>query len=132
VASFSDTGYENSIASCCFELDKPRPPALTPEDLVAVLQQVRARVLRWSTRAGHFDPAAAGDMAGWDHGGGFSLDASVRVEGQDRAALERLLRYCARPSRRSGSSRSVTTRSSIACPDRNPMDAANRVSRLWS
>jgi len=27
----------------------------------------------------------------------FSLDASIRVEGPDRAGLERLLRYCARP-----------------------------------
>ena len=34
---------------------------------------------------------------GFDHGGGFSLDASVRIEGHDRAGLERLLRYCARP-----------------------------------
>ena len=36
-------------------------------------------------------------MAGWGHGGGFSLDASVRIEGADRAGRERLLRYCARP-----------------------------------
>ena len=36
-------------------------------------------------------------MASWDHGGGFSLDASVRIEGADRTGLERLLRYCARP-----------------------------------
>jgi hypothetical protein len=36
-------------------------------------------------------------MASWDHGGGFSLDASIRVKGPDRAGLERLLRYCARP-----------------------------------
>ena len=71
--------------------------ALTPEDLAAVQQQVRARVLRWFARAGLLDPADARDMAGWDHGGGFSLDASVRIEGQDRAGLERLLRYCARP-----------------------------------
>jgi hypothetical protein len=35
-------------------------------------------------------------MRGWDHGGGFSVDASVRVEASDRAGLERLLRYCAR------------------------------------
>ena len=27
----------------------------------------------------------------------FSLDAAVRIEGPDRAGLERLLRYCARP-----------------------------------
>jgi hypothetical protein len=31
------------------------------------------------------------------NGGGFSLDASVRIEARDRAGLERLLRYCARP-----------------------------------
>jgi hypothetical protein len=36
-------------------------------------------------------------MASWQHGGGFSLDAAVRIEGHDRAGLERLLRYCARP-----------------------------------
>jgi len=36
-------------------------------------------------------------MAQWNHGGGFSVDASVRIEGNDRQALERLLRYCARP-----------------------------------
>jgi len=28
-----------------------------------------------------------GDMLGWDHGGGFSLDASVRIESHDRAGL---------------------------------------------
>jgi len=31
------------------------------------------------------------------HGGGFSVDAGVRIEATDRAGLERLLRYCARP-----------------------------------
>jgi len=36
-------------------------------------------------------------MLGWDHGGGFSLDASVRIEATDREGLERLIRYCARP-----------------------------------
>jgi len=33
----------------------------------------------------------------WDHGGGFSLDATVRIEAKGRRGLERLLRYCARP-----------------------------------
>ncbi len=32
-----------------------------------------------------------------DNGGGFSVDASVRIEADDRAGLERLLRCCARP-----------------------------------
>jgi hypothetical protein len=98
--------------------------ALTPEDLAAVQQQVRARVLRWFARAGPLDPADAQDMAGWHHGGGFSLDASVRIDGPDRAGLERLLRYCARPpSPWSASSRSLTTSSSIASPSPSPMGA---------
>jgi hypothetical protein len=71
--------------------------APTPEDIAAVQHQVRRRVLRWFARAGHLDAADARDMASWDHGGGFSLDASVRIEGPDRSGLERLLRYCARP-----------------------------------
>ena len=36
-------------------------------------------------------------MRQWEHGGGFSVDASVRIEAADRAGRERLLRYCARP-----------------------------------
>ena len=36
-------------------------------------------------------------MEQWDHGGGFSLDAAVRIEAHDRRGVERLLRYCARP-----------------------------------
>jgi len=44
--------------------------ALTPEDLAAVQQQVRARVLRWFARAGHLDHTDAHDMAGWHHDGG--------------------------------------------------------------
>jgi hypothetical protein len=36
-------------------------------------------------------------MGEWAHDGGFSLDASVRIEGWDRQGLERVLRYCARP-----------------------------------
>jgi hypothetical protein len=36
-------------------------------------------------------------MRDWHNDGGFSLDAAVRIPGWDRAGLERLLRYCARP-----------------------------------
>jgi len=36
-------------------------------------------------------------MGQWQHGGGFSVDGSVRIEAADRAGRERLLRYCARP-----------------------------------
>ena len=36
-------------------------------------------------------------MLSWRGSGGFSIDASVGIEGEDRAGVERLLRYCARP-----------------------------------
>ena len=42
------------------------------------------------------DEDATGDMLGWQASGGFSVDGSVRVEGDDRAGVERLVRYCAR------------------------------------
>ncbi len=48
-------------------------------------------------RHGLLEPHDTEDMLGWDHGGGFSLDASVRIEATDRAGLERLIRYCTRP-----------------------------------
>jgi hypothetical protein len=43
-------------------------------------------------------PEDARIMAAWEHGGGFSVDAGVRIEADNRAGLERLLRYCARPA----------------------------------
>ena len=52
---------------------------------------------RYIERHGRLDPVTVDDMLSWEHGGGFSLDASVAIEGWDRAALERLTRYCARP-----------------------------------
>jgi hypothetical protein len=36
-------------------------------------------------------------MLHWSQGGGFSVDASVRMAADDRRGLERLLLYCARP-----------------------------------
>ena len=64
--------------------------------VAAITEQVRRRVLRWFARSGLLEPAETRDMRGWAHGG-FSLDAAVRIAGPDRAGLERLLRYCARP-----------------------------------
>ena len=43
------------------------------------------------------DEADANGMLSWQGSGGFSVDASVRIEGDDRAGIERLIRYCARP-----------------------------------
>ena len=65
--------------------------------LADVQALVRRRILRAFVRRGLLDKNDAGVMGGWEHGGGFSLDASVCIGGDDRAGLERLLRYCARP-----------------------------------
>ena len=58
---------------------------------------MRRRLLRVFVRRGLLPGDDARAMAQWEHGGGFSVDGSVRIEAADRAGRERLLRYCARP-----------------------------------
>ena len=70
--------------------------ALEARDAEALARTVQLRVLRWFVRRGLLDPSAAADMRTWRGTGGFSVDGSVRIEGEDRAGLERLVRYCAR------------------------------------
>ena len=89
-ASDADTGAAAGVvfhAAC----------GLDPEALAAVQRRVRRRILRAFVRRGLIEPGDADQMGAWEHDGGFSIDASVRIEGTDRPALERLLRYCARP-----------------------------------
>jgi hypothetical protein len=62
-----------------------------------VQQTVRRRLLRAFVGRGYLDSSDAKAMQAYDHSGGFSVDASVRIGQHDRAGLERLLRYCARP-----------------------------------
>lgn len=69
---------------------------LEVRDAEALARTVQLRVLRWFTRRGLLDSPTAADMRRWQGTGGFSVDASVRIEGEDRAGLERLVRYCAR------------------------------------
>jgi hypothetical protein len=69
---------------------------LKARDAEALARTVQLRVLRWFARRGLLDPSAAADMRTWRGTGGFSVDGSVRIEGEDRAGLERLVRYCAR------------------------------------
>lgn len=59
---------------------------------------VRQRLLQAMIQRGWLMREDAQTMAAWEHGGGFSLDAGVRIEGEDRDGLERLLRYCVRPA----------------------------------
>ncbi len=70
---------------------------LSAQEVAAVQAQVRRRVLRWFVRRGWLEKADRQEMLCWAHGGGFSVDAAVRIESGDRDGLERLLRYCARP-----------------------------------
>ena len=58
---------------------------------------MRRRLLRVFVRRGLLPGDDAQAMGQWAHGGGFSVDGSVRIEAADRAGRERLLRYCARP-----------------------------------
>jgi Putative transposase/Transposase zinc-binding domain len=70
---------------------------LQPEHWVRLQGVVQRRVLRYFRTHGLLDELDARDMLSWQGSGGFSIDASVRIAGDDRASLERLLRYCARP-----------------------------------
>jgi len=56
-------------------------------------------------------------MLGWQGSRGFSVDASVRIEGQDRAGVERLVRYCARPPFALERLHAIEGGASLASPD---------------
>ena len=65
--------------------------------IAQVQAQVRRRLLRVFVRRGLLPADDAQAMGQWQHGGGFSVDGSVRIEAAERAGCLRLLRYCARP-----------------------------------
>ena len=69
---------------------------LSCEAIKAVEEQIRKKVVRFFFRKGLLNEEEASDMLSWNYSG-FSLDAGVRIEAQDKAGLERLIRYCARP-----------------------------------
>jgi hypothetical protein len=70
---------------------------LSPDHAPGVARTMQRRVLRAFRRRELLDDATADDMLTWQATGGFSVDASVRIERDDRAGVERLVRYCARP-----------------------------------
>jgi hypothetical protein len=53
--------------------------------------------LRVFARSGLLPSNEVRAMGQWAHGGNFSVDSSVRIEAEDCAGRERLLRYFARP-----------------------------------
>jgi hypothetical protein len=69
---------------------------LTPQDVAAITQQMRIRVLRWLACSRLIEHELASEVPAWESSG-FSLDAAVRVAAHDRAGLERLLRYYGKP-----------------------------------
>ena len=75
--------------------------AVTELDATAIADVqagVRRRLLRVFARRGLLPSDDAQAMGQWAHGGGFSIDASVRIEAADRAGRERRLRYDRRKS----------------------------------
>ena len=58
---------------------------------------MRRRLLRGFVRRGLLPGDDAQAMVQWEHGGGFSVDASVRIAAADHTGRERLLRYRAHP-----------------------------------
>ncbi len=71
---------------------------LADHDFLTVQTKMRKRGLRWLHRHGHLDDVAVHTLDNLDHAGGWSVDGSVVIPGWDRHGLERLVRYCARPS----------------------------------
>jgi Putative transposase/Transposase zinc-binding domain len=66
-------------------------------DAVAQVQaSLRRRILRAFVGRGLLEGFEAKEMLAYRHSG-FSVDTSVCIAAHDRAGLERLLRYCARP-----------------------------------
>ncbi|MGH7186023.1 MAG: transposase, partial [Pseudomonadota bacterium] len=65
--------------------------------IATVQTKVRRRLLQSFVRRGLLAGDDARAMQAWAHGGGFSVDAAVRIEASDRPGLTRLLRYGARP-----------------------------------
>jgi hypothetical protein len=71
---------------------------LTAQALARLQSTLRKRIVSLFVRRGLLEQSEGEALRRCEHGGGFSLDAGVRIEGDDRQGRERLLRYCARPA----------------------------------
>jgi hypothetical protein len=69
---------------------------VTADTVAQVQASLRRRILRAFVGRGLLEGFEAQEMLGYKHSG-FSVDTSVCIAAHDRAGLERLLRYCARP-----------------------------------
>ena len=87
-----DTDAQSSSPGIVFH----RASAIDATAVAQVRSDLRRRILRAFVGRGLLESCDAKEMLAYQHSG-FSVDAGVCIEADDRAALERLLRYCARP-----------------------------------
>ena len=108
--------------------------AMEAPKLAAIQGTIRRRILRLFLRRALLEADDAKDMGAWQHDGGFSLDASVRIEGHDRPGAWN--GCCATaPARRShwsASSGSMRSGSSTTCRSRLPTGRPASPSRRWN
>lgn len=69
---------------------------LSQDDITNTQKQIQRRVLKYFYNRGFFDKDEMQKLLSYENSG-FSLDASVKIQSFDKDALERLIRYCARP-----------------------------------
>jgi len=69
---------------------------LTQDDITDTQESIQKRVLKYFCNRKFFDKDELEKMLTYENSG-FSLDASVKIPAYDTEALERLIRYCARP-----------------------------------
>ena len=93
-ARCEDCGHERLIPFSC----KGRGicPSCNARRMCEVAAQLGA--VSYFRRHGLLDELDAAGMLTWQGSGGFSVDASVRIEAEDRAGIERLVRSCVPPA----------------------------------
>ena len=91
-----------AVSDGVFELEGGRlrfhpAPEPTHEELAELSRTLRRRILKRMLRLKALPRESGEELLARPHGG-FSINGAVRVEADDRAALERLLRYLLRPA----------------------------------
>jgi hypothetical protein len=70
---------------------------LTESAVSDILSIVRKKTMKLLVKNDYLEQFEADDMLTWKNNGGFSLDAKVKIEANNRQGLVKLLSYCARP-----------------------------------
>jgi Putative transposase/Transposase zinc-binding domain len=70
---------------------------LAPDDIADAQEAIEKSVIKLFNRRGWFNNDEAEKILSYENTG-FSLDAKVKIQSWDREGLEKLIRYCARPS----------------------------------